>query len=1013
MTLFKRLNPTINEPPYQWTQPLFSFIFSLSIIVTYLPMPAYSQNNSPEVALSKMQMADGLKATIVASEPLVRQPVAIDFDDRGRLWVIQYLQYPNPAGLNRIKVDRFSRTQYDRIPEPPPRGPNGADKITILEDKNGDGRADKAHDFISGLNLSTGFAFGDQGVYVLQAPYLLHYKDANQDDIPDSDPQVLLTGFGMDDAHSLANSLTWGNDGWLYGLQGSTVTAKIRGIEFQQGIWRYHPPTDRFELYAEGGGNMWGLDLDRSGNLIASTNFGPHIALDVLQDAYYWKQFGKHGPLHNPFAYGHFDHMRHENPKGGHVTAGGIFYQADQWPLKYRGKYIGANVLSHWVSAFDLIPDKSTFKTKQTDLILNSHDPWFAPNDLALGVDGNIYVADWHDERMAHPDPDADWDRTNGRIYMIKSIADQRPGMGLIDDISKLGTAELVDGLSSANLAIVRRSRRILKERHDKESSSLLKSAWDHPNTTEQIRREILWTMISQQSQEIKASIVTDDLLKDCLKQSDAVIRRSAIQFIGDRNTTVSTDLEKALTESIQKETDLRILGQYAATSGRLGSIVIWESVVKRSSSVSNDPQLALRLWWSSEKIARSHLKQMAESLEQLDHENIPVIDQTIIPRFIQMLANQGGDFAGDWLAKIIKSSKSLRNKRLAIILESLRGASPKLTGKMWSDYITKAYGDESGNIIVWEIAARMGQTKPREDASKISVQGQSSIPDKTLAAYLITAADLKWEDWSSLCLSSLKAHSPITRAAAWQAMGRLMSDREIDVMINEYPASSNSMKAQIRDLLLTRPDACQKLLESVESGRIPKADFDLNQVARMESLGSLVLKEKAFRIWGRVQSATPEERLAEVRRLNNDLRAADGDLAKGRVLFTNHCGRCHKLNGEGNAIGPELTGANRTDRQWLLTSLVDPSGVVRKEYQSQILEMKDGRVMDVLIISQTGGLLKVIDSQGKEFQVIAGEVIDRRDSPTSLMPDGLYKLFRPQELRDLFAYLQKVESSK
>jgi putative membrane-bound dehydrogenase-like protein len=1013
MTLFKRLNPTINEPPYQWTQPFFSFIFSLSIIVTYLPMPAYSQNNSPEVALSKMQMADGLKATIVASEPLVRQPVAIDFDDRGRLWVIQYLQYPNPAGLNRIKVDRFSRTQYDRIPEPPPRGPNGADKITILEDKNGDGRADKAHDFISGLNLSTGFAFGDQGVYVLQAPYLLHYKDANQDDIPDSDPQVLLTGFGMDDAHSLANSLTWGNDGWLYGLQGSTVTAKIRGIEFQQGIWRYHPPTDRFDLYAEGGGNMWGLDLDRSGNLIASTNFGPHIALDVLQDAYYWKQFGKHGPLHNPFAYGHFDHMRHENPKGGHVTAGGIFYQADQWPLKYRGKYIGANVLSHWVSAFDLIPDGSTFKTKQTDLILNSHDPWFAPNDLALGVDGNIYVADWHDERMAHPDPDADWDRTNGRIYMIKSIADQRPGMGLTDDISKLGTAELVDGLSSANLAIVCRSRRILKERHDKESISLLKSAWDHPNTTEQIRREILWTMISQQSQEIKASIVTDDLLKDCLKQSDAVIRRSAIQFIGDRNTTVSTDLEKALTESIQKETDLRILGQYAATSGRLGSIVIWESVVKRSSSVSNDPQLALRLWWSSEKIARSHLKQMAESLEQLDHENIPVIDQTIIPRFIQMLANQGGDFAGDWLAKIIKSSKSLRNKRLAIILESLRGASPKLTGKMWSDYITKAYGDESGNIIVWEIAARMGQTKPREDASKISVQGQSSIPDKTLAAYLITAADLKWEDWSSLCLSSLKAHSPITRAAAWQAMGRLMSDREIDVMIKEYPASSNSMKAQIRDLLLTRPDACQKLLESVESGRIPKADFDLNQVARMESLGSLVLKEKAFRIWGRVQSATPEERLAEVRRLNNDLRAADGDLAKGRVLFTNHCGRCHKLNGEGNAIGPELTGANRTDRQWLLTSLVDPSGVVRKEYQSQILEMKDGRVMDVLIISQTGGLLKVIDSQGKEFQVIAGEVIDRRDSPTSLMPDGLYKLFRPQELRDLFAYLQKVESSK
>ena len=1011
--MLTNISQTNLVPQFKWNQRLISLTICILIVLVSISKSLYAQNKTPEIALSKMQMADGLKATIVSSEPLVKQPVAIDFDDRGRLWVIQYLQYPNPAGLNRIKVDRFSRTQYDRIPEPPPRGPKGSDRLTILEDKNGDGRADASHDFISGLNLSTGFAFGDQGVYVLQAPYLLHYKDSNQDDIPDSDPKVLLTGFGMDDAHSLANSLTWGNDGWLYGLQGSTVTAKIRGIEFQQGIWRYHPPTDRFELYAEGGGNMWGLDLDRSGNLFASTNFGPHIALDVVQDAYYWKQFGKHGPLHNPFAYGHFDHMTHENPKGGHVTAGGIFYEADQWPLKYRGKYIGANVLSHWVSAFDLIPEGSTFKTKQTDLILNSNDPWFAPNDLALGVDGNIYVADWHDERMAHPDPDADWDRTNGRIYMIKSATDQKPGMGLIGDISKLGTFQLIDGLSSQNIAIVRRSRRILKERHDKESITLLKSAWDHPNTSEQLRREILWTLISQQSQEIKASVVTDDLLKNCLNNKDPVIRRSAIQFIGDRNTTVSSDLETALIKSIEKETDLRILGQYAATTARIGSIVIWESVVRRSSSISNDSQLALRLWWSSEKIARSNLKQMAGSLERLDHENVAVIDQTILPRFIQMLATQGGDFAGDWLAKMLKSSKPLRDRRLAIILESLRGASPKISGKMWSDYMTEVYGAEPENIIIWEIAARMGRSKPREDASKIMVQEQSSIPEKTLAAYLLTAADLKWENWSSQCLSLLKSPSLITRNAAWQAMGRLMGDREIDVMIKEYPESSNTMKAQIRDLLLSRLDGCQKILEAVEISRIPKADFELNQVGRIESLGSSALKEKAIRIWGRVQAATPEERLAEVRRLNNDLRAAEGDITKGRVLFINNCARCHKLNGEGNTIGPELTGANRTDRQWLLTSLVDPSGVVRKEYQTQILELKDGRVLDVLIISQTGGLLKVIDSKGNESQVVASEVADRRDSPTSLMPDGLYKLFKPQELRDLFAYLQKVEGSK
>ena len=212
-----------------------------------------------------MTVPDGFQVHLVAAEPEVRQPVAIDFDDRGRLWVMQYLQYPNPAGLKRVKVDRYSRTVYDRVPEPPPKGPKGADRLTILETGPATGRAgSRAKDFVTGLNLASGFAFGHGGVFVLQAPYLLFYPDRDRDDVPDRDPEVLLTGFGMEDAHSVANSLTWGPDGWLYGCQGSTVTAHIRGIEFQQGVWRYHPLTHKFELFCEGGGNSWGLDFDRA-----------------------------------------------------------------------------------------------------------------------------------------------------------------------------------------------------------------------------------------------------------------------------------------------------------------------------------------------------------------------------------------------------------------------------------------------------------------------------------------------------------------------------------------------------------------------------------------------------------------------------------------------------------------------------------------------------------------------------------------------------------------------------
>ena len=178
-------------------------------------------------------------------------------------------------------------------------------------------------------------------------------------------PRCFLTGFGMEDAHSVANSLTWGPDGWLYGLQGSTVTAKVRGIEFQQGVWRYHPPTKRFELFCEGGGNMWGLDFDRHGQLFASTNVGGFVMLHGVQGGYYWKSFGKHGPLHNPYTFGYFDHVRHSDLSGGHVSVGGLFYEADALPQAWRGRYIAADLLDHSVHGHDVQPFGSTFQAKQ------------------------------------------------------------------------------------------------------------------------------------------------------------------------------------------------------------------------------------------------------------------------------------------------------------------------------------------------------------------------------------------------------------------------------------------------------------------------------------------------------------------------------------------------------------------------------------------------------------------------------------------------------------------------
>src|SRR5882724_12780798 len=144
----------------------------------------------PQDSLKLMEVADGFEVSLVASEPEIRQPISVTFDERGRIWVIQYLQYPTPAGLKPISVDNYLRTKYDRVPEPPPRGPKGADRITICEDTDGDGHFDKFKDFVGGLNLASGMALGYGGAFIVQPPYLLFYPDRDHDDIPDGDPEV-------------------------------------------------------------------------------------------------------------------------------------------------------------------------------------------------------------------------------------------------------------------------------------------------------------------------------------------------------------------------------------------------------------------------------------------------------------------------------------------------------------------------------------------------------------------------------------------------------------------------------------------------------------------------------------------------------------------------------------------------------------------------------------------------------------------------------------------------------
>lgn len=971
----------------------------------YMATIAIAQGYPPKEAAAKMTLPNGFRAELVVSEPTIRQPVAIDFDDRGRLWVMQYLQYPNPAGLKRVQVDRFSRTAYDRVPEPPPKGPKGADRLTILVPNAQRPNQWIARDFVSGLNLASAFAFGHGGVFILQTPYLLFYPDRDRDDVPDADPEVLLTGFGMEDAHSVANSLAWGPDGWLYGCQGSTVTANIRGIEFQQGVWRYHPIRRRFELFCEGGGNSWGLDFDRRGHLLYSTNLGPNVLLHGVQGGYFWKSFGKHGALHNPYAYGYFDHVRHQNFRGGHVTVGGIVYRGDNFPGDFRHKYIGADLLGHAVYWHDLIEDGSTFRSKHAGELLIANDNWFAPSDVCQGPDGCVYVADWHDRRTAHPDPDAEWDRTNGRVFRI---AHGSPGRPATFDLHAKSTVELLRLLSHRNHWYARRARDILAERRDPEAIFPLRTLLQQSGDFE-LALEALWALHVSGG-------APEKYLRELLADPRPDVRRWAIRLLGDEDR-IDSATAATLVELAARESDIAVRCQLAATAKRLSTNAAMAIVrgLLASDGSANDAHLPLMIWWAVERHCMADPQLAIRSvLGGIGNPRASPLRDFVTERLVRRFAVAQQPQASAALATILKQAMPDRSWLVRLLSPLEIGLSERRATSVNPDSNRELIQTFNGareslpkDSKLLRVLARLGDRVALGELLGQCLRNDVRIEDRVAA--IETLSEVAPSEIVDAMASLALANEPVEiRAAALAAWSRRGSDAHAKVLVANYVGMPARLRSQLRTVLLSRLAWARELVTAVEMKLVAAADFSTDEVAQLATHHDRELDARTRRLWGTFKGPTSEERLAEVRRLNNDVRAFAGNAAAGKPLFAKHCGLCHKLFGEGGAVGPDLTHANRADRQFLLVSIVDPSGAVRKEFMTHTAETVDGRVITGLIAEQSGAEVVFVNAKAERIRLRRDEITRLAESPTSTMPENIHKQLTPQELRDLFAYLQK-----
>jgi len=978
----------------------------MGLVLLTFSLKAFASALSPEEAVRSMTLADGFEVKIFASEPNIVQPVSVTFDSRGRAWVVQYLQYPTPSGVKVVSVDQYSRAFYDRLPAPPPKGSKGADRITICEDTDGDGRADKFKEFVTGLNMATGLALGHGGVFVAQAPYLLFYPDRDGDDIPEGDPVVLLSGFGMADTHSLVNSLIWGPDGWLYGAQGSGVVSTIRDIEFQQGIWRYHPLTKEFELFAEGGGNTWGVDFDRHGNLLASSNFG-YGMFHQVQGAYYVKWAAKHGELHNPYAFGYFSHVPRENYKGTHVICGGIIYQGGSFPEYLHHQFIGGNLLDNEVHWYNVEPDGSTFKARFGGVLLAAHDPWFRPVDCLTGPDGSVFIVDWYDKQASHVGPRDDaWDRSNGRIYKIEAKG-TKPVAAF--DLSRESSKSVVKLLTHRNEWFASEARRILAERRDPDVLPILERNI-FESKDERLALESLWALYGSGGW-------NQALAGKLLKHPQADIRAWAIRFIGDERT-VSPASAKALVELARKDNSPTVRSQLACSAKRLSgtyALPIITQLLRRNEDI-DDQFIPMLLWWALESKAISHRDEIVDLFRMPDLWRFPIVQKYVLERIGRRYVAEGTDQGLNTAAKILALSAGKPESRMVVsgIEKALEGRRTDTGLNQLKEIVEKLWPVKNPTAEWIRIGLRF-EIPPSYPAAMMFIKNQEwAIGDRLSVIEVLS--QLGRSDCLPLLLELLEQdNSEDFQMGLLGALERFPEQQVGSRLVKLYARLGENPRKRAISLLISRPASSLVLVQAVKAKEIDPKDVRFEQLRALMKHNNSQLSTLVEQLWGKVMADSPQEKkkiMNQVKSLLNPKAAGKGAPVRGREIFLTSCSVCHTLFNEGNSVGPDLTSADRKNTEELIYHIVDPSGYIRPEYVSYEAELKDERSMSGLLVESTATAVTIRDRNNQKTVLPRLDIKELKQSAVSLMPEGLLDTLTPQQILDLFAYLQIDEAT-
>jgi putative membrane-bound dehydrogenase-like protein len=965
---------------------------------------------SPQEAISKMKVPEGFVVELVASEPDLVNPVSMCFDEKGRIWVTESLEYPR-------------------------REPGkGRDRVKVLEDTDGDGKVDKTTVFLDGLNIPSGIAVGHGGVWIANAPDILFARDTDGDLKADK-VETVVTGFGRDDTHELPNAFTWGADGWLYGLNGVFNFSHVKYVEgnpnykkdhpgwpITVAMWRINPRTREFQVYAEGTSNPWGIAIDNEGSFFLSACVIDHL-WHIVENGYYHRQAG----AYPPHTWKIESIVQHKHQKAAYC--GITWFDSPAYPEKHNRKLYMGNIHGNCVNT-DAIERKgaSYFGTGEPDFLV-ANDAWFMPVAQKVGPDGCLYVLDWYDQYHCYQDANRDpagIERAKGRLYRVRYEGVKRfPTF----DIGAKTDDELIALLGDRNVHIRETAQRLLSERNTPEIIEKLRARVAMDFQPPVHRAHAAFALASCDLVKHKDG---DTICREMIEHKDPVVAQAGLkalraQFVKpllDEN--IALWISESLTPLLEeKETPAPVRLEAAITVSRIaeqqgGSYVSYGGPLGRSLlHLPNDPVYARLVWKAMREHMRWHPHEGANLLET-PGVFATAAGKELLPRIVEYTLT-GPKFDPVGVAAIYEAvskaegaaeqgARILGQLALKVQTGEVSGDRLKELKELFAPIVAKRIEAGTKDPQNWDAALLATSWKDTRGVSALrAIAGAEGTPhDRVLQAVsaLVAAGDKELPATVSQLLAKKDKYPVELRGKVLSTLGKLDSPEVPRAVLAAYATSEPELRPQMVELLTQRTAWGKALMEAVAAKTVEANALNENQVRKLLASKDEDLRKLVIAQWGSVREERNPKREQVLAQMRTHLRKTPGDPFKGIEVFKKVCGQCHKMHGEGQEVGPDITLNGRNSFEQLLSNVFDPSLVIGAAYQARIVETKDGRTLTGLVAEDSPQRIVLKVQGGKQEIIPRDQVEESAESKISLMPEGLETQVTPQELADLFAYI-------